>query len=563
MRKSSKSSSQSASQSSSQSTGRKRKASQRLDAPESPNKQANPLASILGLARDFINDGWAPASTLRLKINFNDGDAAQINTRVVTRQLATNTDDLFFMIFSPQLWVTLCDVVNRNMLAEYMVVSKDRQRYYKRLVTPVELSRFYMSVILLENIRSREHHSLKSNRVFLRERGEMPMGICRFEAIFNCLCPTNTEFDTISSDLRNAYQSPILDVKLAAADEGSIAYQVSGNVKKKFELTLHDPVPHHYVPRKPHPNCMLVYKLCTRISSSGLPYLIDFEPCLNLDHAITGEKATLNFLERWSFGSTAHFVIDAGFSSLDLMKQFNDSNALLTMGCNPAHSPYWNLLTRGQAGGQWNAAYNTDMHTMMSVKLEKVTNTENNPYNLPTTPVQAVKCHHLMTNAFSITPIEVPPDKEEVKYSQDELKKNQVPALKKILKDAGLRYNKLKKQELITKIMNNCNKTPDGPKAVINALAKNKFTTVPKHHQFYKENFNSVDLHDSRFYDQNYQYPCNNWRTKMLLSLLTDAMTNVFTLVNEHRVINIIDLRREIAEKVMTNLAGMCDTIKK
>lgn len=52
--------------------------------------------------------------------------------------------------------------------------------------------------------------------------------------------------------------------------------------------------------------------------------------------------------------------------------------------------------------------------------------------------------------------------------------------------------------ELINKIKSHCNELPDAVNETIIHLKKNQFNSIAKHHDYYKNNFNCVDLHDKR-----------------------------------------------------------------
>ena len=104
--------------------------------------------------------------------------------------------------------------------------------------------------------------------------------------------------------------------------------------------------------------------------------------------------------------------------------------------------------------------------------------------------------------------------------------------LKEICKNNGIPANK-NKAELVTYIANNFQPPPEAQREYLETkqkLESKGFNTDSVHHQYYREEFNSVDLLDRQWYKFTASYHHNHWRTKMFFSLF-----QVF-LINSHKL---------------------------
>lgn len=93
---------------------------------------------------------------------------------------------------------------------------------------------------------------------------------------------------------------------IGVVDEALIGYQPSAKTKTK---ATQDgvPIPVQHIPRKPHPNGLLVYLMCSWIANPGaadtsylnkLPYVLGFHPHLKVADAAP-HTVILDFLEEY------------------------------------------------------------------------------------------------------------------------------------------------------------------------------------------------------------------------------------------------------------------------
>jgi hypothetical protein len=104
-----------------------------------------------------------------------------------------------------------------------------------------------------------------------------------------------------------------------------------------------------YIPRKPHPNGLLVYGLAGYFffGTESLPYCLDFEPYL-LDNQVSPQAAMMKMLERLRDRCptlTPHLIVDSAFGSLEKLREIRALGAHATMSM-PATSlkGVWELL---------------------------------------------------------------------------------------------------------------------------------------------------------------------------------------------------------------------------
>ena len=107
--------------------------------------------------------------------------------------------------------------------------------------------------------------------------------------------------------------------------------------------------------------------------------------------------------------------------------------------------------------------------------------------------------------------------------------------LKEILGENKLSKTYKVKQDLVDRVFTHCNIIPTGSETIYDKIQNMNYRQKAIHHQFYRKNFNAVDLLDKQFNSTNFTYGINNYRTKLILSLLT-MLTNqclVFILSNK------------------------------
>src|SRR5690606_26528256 len=99
-------------------------------------------------------------------------------------------------------------------------------------------------------------------------------------------------------------------------DEAVIAFQPSSATKIKAEAEG-EPIPVVFIPRKPHPNGLLLYAAVTMVDNpikkgGVLPFVLDMLP-----HLTSGDfspaEAVETFIQQWIHPEKPHIIGDSAF----------------------------------------------------------------------------------------------------------------------------------------------------------------------------------------------------------------------------------------------------------
>jgi hypothetical protein len=142
---------------------------------------------------------------------------------------------------------------------------------------------------------------------------------------------------TLAHDLGEAAQLLIQPGSILVVDES--VYEFNGQ----------DCPVKRYIPRKPHPNGLLVYGLAGYflVGQHELPYTLDFEPYL-LDNRVGAKEAIMVLLSRL-LGRfphlKSHLVVDSAFGSFEKLSDIVNAggNATMSMAAN-VESWIWETL---------------------------------------------------------------------------------------------------------------------------------------------------------------------------------------------------------------------------
>lgn len=104
-----------------------------------------------------------------------------------------------------------------------------------------------------------------------------------------------------------------------------------------------------FIPRKPHPNGLLVYGLAGyfNVNQHQLPYVLDFEPYV-LDNKVSAQDAMMLLFRRLRQHFphiTPHLVVDSAFGSFGKLNDIVAAGGHATMSMAPIVKPWlWELL---------------------------------------------------------------------------------------------------------------------------------------------------------------------------------------------------------------------------
>ena len=122
------------------------------------------------------------------------------------------------------------------------------------------------------------------------------LGLDRFTTLLSCFSPSIDQLSHISNLFHDTFSSFINSIDMCVIDESLIGYEPKKQSKEKAE-TMGEPIPVVFIPRKPHPNGLLIYQATTFIldpvTNSHLPFIIDL-----LHHLCQGLNSK-NFFEKF------------------------------------------------------------------------------------------------------------------------------------------------------------------------------------------------------------------------------------------------------------------------
>lgn len=186
------------------------------------------------------------------------------------------------------------------------------------------MKRFYAMFLLVGQTRSQANPDLKSVIKSLKNRYPQMLSARRYSAFFSCFIFTDAELQSISELIKGISKARWSAGTDLAVDEHTIAIKKPSEATHLKAQQSGDPIPHHYIPRKPHPNCLLIWLCGTKSTTTGLSYILDLEPDLSVP-TVSGRKALRNFASRWSYAHRPHFVVDSALMGRNLV---NDMTAL-------------------------------------------------------------------------------------------------------------------------------------------------------------------------------------------------------------------------------------------
>jgi hypothetical protein len=112
------------------------------------------------------------------------------------------------------------------------------------------------------------------------------------------------------------------------------------------------------------------------------------------------------------------------------------------------------------------------------------------------------------------------------------------------LKRAGI------KQDLVQRIILT-DRTLKEKNILLNSVLNQKSKEIMNINEFYKENFNSIDIFAKSFHFKEPTDQINNWKTKFLWDILRIALTNAHAIMNQFEIISILEFRQIIGNYLM------------
>lgn len=317
-----------------------------------------------------------------------------------------------------------------------------------------------------------------------------------------------------------------------AVDETIYQYEPCFKTKDAHQLSR-DPIPLAYIPRKPHPNGLLDYKLACKSAKTGLPYVIDFQPYLT-PYQIDSPRASMAKLcDRWPYATKPHITADSAFGSVDVINQLGEKGFTVTMSMSTNECPsVWKLLGRSLQGNQWCAAGNGNGILFSCARDHHCRSFQ-----------------HVATNAHHYDLVPDHP-RAATQRTKEELMDMTVRQLKLVCLDEKIKSTGAK-DVLVSRMLSVLNQPVSDVESVLKAFDEANQSGVGLPHSYYKCTFNSVDRHNWYWYQVKYGFAVRDWRKKMWCSVFTSGVVNAWVLCREVHDISLIDFRLKVSQDLM------------
>ena len=454
--------------------------------------------------------------------------------------------EYFLAHLDMKMWEQLADLINQN-LARDTNNAKLVRRGGKRLVTAIEALSFYGVLLKIENTYGNNTPLLRKHFQSVKEElgPNFTMGIDRFEAIRSAFWGPDEFMIALCENFHTATCKFLSDVFVVTGDEGVGEYQPNRNTKQAAEA-MGIPVPVVFIPRKPHPNGLLFYFLCTYVENpvgggEKLPYIMQMKP-----HLVQGDctpvEVIKEFLAKYSIaGPKPVVVLDAGFSSPDLIDYIRTWGGQVVMSSGENTYPYlWKALSNSLVTQQWHAAVHTSglvasCHAITTNKGDKAYQYVLSTATSPSTPPVQATPPPVSNNNNDIRLLDVPVVRAIVShiplFAADTLQKMTIVQLREICKKYNIKTGK-KKEDYVRLIIARSTSLNTHLESILTAMKTIKEVALPDPaplHDFYKAHFNFIDISDRRWYAVQEHHGNHNWRSKMLQFMLRYVVLNAWT----------------------------------
>ena len=388
---------------------------------------------------------------------------------------------------------------------------------------------------------------------------------------------------------------------------------------------LHDALaPKRFIPRKPHPNGLVVYHAA--FDTQHGPYLYDLEPDLLVNSPLNPRDALMNIATRWSNDISLHLTTDAGFTDYDLFSNFLTKGIYLTSSFNSGHKlwlydflykicpPQSAVAVSDKNGIVWSLLRSTEekkeavhfvvisafisvlkpptaqlldckskdvltlgrlSHPILKAMASSLKIDTNLPLSDLIGSVYSKLAHVADSSPMKIAPAiqpvspedKVPPNPPQPQNnlnvdpnanSEDEKKRARlkelmalrVDQLKEYLKSLSL-STQGRKAGLVERIIAREFIAQDEIAAFQDALIASPTPHADAHaHHHYKRTFNSVDRHDSKWYDMQSHHHVREWASKLIISILESSLVNSFVVFSFHHPITFSDFCSQLARAI-------------
>jgi len=526
--------------------------------------------------RKFVQDGWKiPEGDIKLIQEPDFRQVSEINLEGVDPALLISPLSVFLLVVPKPIWDHLASQTTHEMarkVAEGEVNGQYASRYYRQTVTAEEILFIFCALIKFGDLRANDN--LKKQF----KRRKYCMGHHRFSAVLSSL---TCAWGELLQLLRQSFMRLVIPSSAICIDEALYQFNAHPTDQDK------NPAPKRYIPRKPHPNGLLTY--ITAIKLGKNPYVLDLEPNLSYFNPINARDAAIKLVGRSSnaFPGPLHVIVDAGFSGTDFLETLNGLKIKFVASLNAAHfdlifkgmnslcPPSHSLALMGTKGYLWSMhkgseANRTHFILTNAFQGELVANkveifSAKSIENLSKLEIPAL--NFLAQNlgvplsmdprnlAEKIAALANQEEGDKISAIQQQgtesnppldsftraaLEKMVVRDLKElIIKNSWGKSGSLSKPELINIVLKaQAVKSSDLEKTekLLKAAPRPTKDVLSHCHKYYRQNFNSIDLHDKSYYKKEGHHFCRSWIARFILSFLTTGLVNAYAIYSKDKI---------------------------
>ena len=234
----------------------------------------------------------------------------------------------FSLIFSYEILDFIIKEINDNFLRKNKI---DQNKQNKSKYRPIDMDEFlrWLGIqILIENTFGNDNKNLSSHFKSVCKSYKINFSYSRFQKINNSFILDNESINYLCELLIQQNYSLLSSIDILTVDECLIGYKPSNQTKEKYKKNF-DEIPLVYIPRKPHPNGLLIYLSSTEVFFSyrknKISFVLDIFPNLNSGFGLTPYTSILKILQNYPENlDKPVFICDAAFGSIDMGKRIID-----------------------------------------------------------------------------------------------------------------------------------------------------------------------------------------------------------------------------------------------
>ena len=260
---------------------------------------------------------------------------------------------LFFLkIADQEVFSLLFDCLNKKLACKFSGdTAESSKKDYKPLTLIAQFVRLYGVILSAENnkdgtLKERIKDTLAKNPgTGLYEKHIKAL----ISSLHFNLDDLDTLFELLRKNLQKLISGPSANV---AFDEALVEYHPS-SAQKELAAKHLLPIPIVWIPRKPHPLGLLIYKAVVELGKSKKPFAIDFIPRICTKD--TPQNSLREFINR-SEKKNYHLICDSLFASVDLINELSAKNFFATFSISSkSHKFLFPLLKYSLVYKQWRA----------------------------------------------------------------------------------------------------------------------------------------------------------------------------------------------------------------